>query len=444
MTHDSFRELIQREIDGDLTSQELVLLKSHIASCDDCRREWEDYKRLADLFGNLPKAMPEKSFVTLMEPDLPQVLEKKRRLPRFFWPGITAAAALVLAVSLSDVWGLFSPSRPENIEVEQSPVVQQPAPEERQAITAEGNRPETKLITQETVKEKPAVQVVAVSKNELDKVRDQTGVKVEATKVGDATLSSAQNGVVVVTVDSRPTDVKVDGDNVTVVVAPDRQVEKRDGSDVRIYGIAGLGDQGGGEKTVTFTDEQGNVIERAKVNLTPISGPLDLNISRAITNAHKADPSSQTWAKDPYQVVVHSLKELGFAPTAIVSQSNELSVVTVTQDDHKYQILLKESSDGFWQPTQISRVIQPHNAELIERKAIAYLADQKAKGAIHNFGEVYLMERKDDLLKIMVRVERKDQSGAILVERSSYEFQVIRSSTGDVRLGDQVKVKALP
>jgi hypothetical protein len=457
MTHDSFRELIQRELDGDLTAEEIEHLEAHTASCEDCRRERDDYRRLAAAFGNLSKVMPEKSFVPLMEPELPQVLrKKKRRLPTFFWPVLTGAAALALTVGLyRNSLPPMNPS-PSVGENESMQVLQvQPKTDEQTKAKApvaskdrEMQQPEPKLITEGKVKEKPPVQVAAVTKNELGKVQNQTGIKVETRKVEavQVTPEPTQNGVVVVTVDSQPTDVKVDGDNVTVIVAQDRPQADGEGSDVRVYGIAGLVQPGdSGQKTITFIDPEGNVISTAQVDLLPVPGPLnpDSELNRRIADDYKADPKGNAWAEDPYQVVVKNLSGLGFSETATVSQSNELDHVTVTQDGATYQIQLKQAAQGFWQPVQIARLILPHESDPAEKKVIAYFAGLKAKGELSDFGDLYLMERTDDAIKVSAFVERRDSSGSIQVNRKVFEFQIIETLNGDIQLGDQVTVTTI-
>ncbi|ARU63510.1 hypothetical protein CBW65_22765 [Tumebacillus avium] len=453
MTHDRYRELIQRELDGDATPQELQLLEAHTASCDDCRRERDDYSKLAAAFGSLPKMMPERSFVTMMEPELPKVLKKQRRLPAYFWPGLTAAAALVLTVGLSDAFGIFTPKTTVSPDAQPDQVVQpfavhdNPAPSGpadtliQQQDAAKHTAPQ--LIQQETVKEKPAVQVAAVSKNDLGKVKDQTGVVVEQQKVDAATPPSeaARGGVVVVTVDSKPTDVTVDGDNVTVTVAPDEE-SPDDTSNVSIWGIAGIEEGESGEKTITFTDKDGNVINTTHVTLGPDSGaiPSDSALNRSIANTYKADPEQNAWAKDPYQVVYRHLTDLGFSAEAMVSQSNELSIVTVMQGDATYRVRLIESRQGEWHPVQISRLIHPHTTSKIGQKVIAYFAAQKASGAIFGFGDIYLNERTANKISVSVAVEQQGSDGVINVSEMDYEFQVEQTATGEVRLGDLITV----
>lgn len=451
MTHDRYRELIQRELDGDATPQELQLLEDHTASCDDCRRERVDYSKLAAAFGSLPKMMPEKSFVTMMEPELPKVLKKQRRLPAYFWPGLTAAAALVLTVGLSDAFGIFTPKTTATPDAQPDQVVQpfaftdSPAPagpaDTLPQDTAKHTEPQ--LIQQETVKEKPAVQVAAMSKNELGKVQDQTGVVVEQQKVDAATAATdaARGGVVVVTVDSKPTDVTVDGDNVTVIVAPDEETQD-DTSNVSVWGIAGIEEGDGGEKTVTFTDANGNVINTTQVTLGPASGAIPSNsaLNRSIADAYKADPEQNAWAKDPYQVVYRHLTDLGFSAEAMVSQSNDLSIVTVMQGDATYRVRLSESRQGDWHPMQISRLIHPHTTSTLGQKVIAYFAAQKASGKIAGFGDIYLNERTGNTVSVSVAVEQQGSDGVINVNEKDYEFQVQKTATGEVRLGDVITV----
>ncbi|ASS74773.1 hypothetical protein CIG75_07145 [Tumebacillus algifaecis] len=449
MTHDEYRELIQRELDGDVTTEERQLLQVHIASCDDCHREWDDYKKLAAAFGKLPKVMPDKSFVTLMEPELPKVLKKKRRLPAAFWPGLTAAAALVLTIGLTDAFGFLAPSPSISPEQQPEQVVQRLAIDDIPASTgpADVKHPEPQLILQEKVKEKPTVQVVAVSNYDLAKVQDQTGVVVEQQKVDAVTANPNPrgNGVVVVTVDAKPTGVKVDGDKVTVIVTQDDKSSDDDGSNVSVWGIAGITEGDSDEKTITFTDEFGRVIDQTRVFLRPVAGLLaaDSALNRSIANAYNADPKLNDWAQDPYQVVYRHLRDLGFSDKATVSQSNDTRLIKVIQDDVTYQIRMGKTNQGYWQPVQISRMINPFDKDPLGSKVIAYFAGMKARGTIHGFGEIYLMERTDQTVKVSVFLERQDSSGVVVVTESYYDFQVLKNASGEIRLGDQVRVTTI-
>src|SRR5690242_7420731 len=109
MTHESYRELIQREIDGDLTAEEVAVLEQHVAACADCHRTWNEYKTLAVTLEKLEFAKPERSFVSQMAPsDLAQfVVKPKRRVLPPLWRGLSVAAVVVLAVGVSTHWNFF-------------------------------------------------------------------------------------------------------------------------------------------------------------------------------------------------------------------------------------------------------------------------------------------------------------------------------------------------
>jgi hypothetical protein len=112
VTHDSYREFIQRELDGDLSDEETARLDRHTAGCAECRRERQEYHQLAQGLMSMKAVMPERSFVSQMEFDFdellrpqsqPTPLQKKglRRIPTGWWQGLSVAAAVVLAIGFT-------------------------------------------------------------------------------------------------------------------------------------------------------------------------------------------------------------------------------------------------------------------------------------------------------------------------------------------------------
>ncbi|WP_052035825.1 anti-sigma factor family protein [Tumebacillus flagellatus] len=111
MNHDHYRDLIQRELDDDLSAEETALLDRHVLACAECRTEREEFRQLALGLSSMKPVVPERSFVGSMEFDFDELLrpqpqvtplqQKGRRLPARWWQGLSVAAVVVLAIGFT-------------------------------------------------------------------------------------------------------------------------------------------------------------------------------------------------------------------------------------------------------------------------------------------------------------------------------------------------------
>jgi Putative zinc-finger len=56
MKHNEYKQLLQLSLFGELTSEEKDILKEHLISCDECKRELEDQKNLLELISGKKKS----------------------------------------------------------------------------------------------------------------------------------------------------------------------------------------------------------------------------------------------------------------------------------------------------------------------------------------------------------------------------------------------------
>lgn len=125
-------ELMHRQLDGDLSGDELDVLMNHTRQCPECAATFERLKRLSAELASLPKVMPKYSLVDAILPELERIelqskqaaaiqtpaalspdeqsrasrrLQRKRR-----WPSWSAAFSVVAAGIVAGVFILNAPS----------------------------------------------------------------------------------------------------------------------------------------------------------------------------------------------------------------------------------------------------------------------------------------------------------------------------------------------
>lgn len=468
MTHENYREMIQREIDGDLSDVELTRLDEHVVICADCRQEREQLQALESVFGKIGNVKPDRSFVPQMVPELPQYVQHKRRFASQWMRGLSVAAVVVLAIGFSTNWQYGIGTQPtsegqeiasvQEVNQEKATQPEQPTnvPEqvvvnqqenEQMGITSVETQP--KLIAQETVKTKPQVKVVAASSSDVAKVESQTGVKVGGSNNTPATSGASatnSNEMVVAAVDATATDVKVDGNKVTVTLRP---VENKSGdSEVNVFGIAATTS---GTNTVTFTDEQGNVISTTNVEMPPSDGIIggSAKLTHKLneqTQAQAKQSAEYAWALDSYQVVQRHLTDLGFAANAQVVSTNFAEVVHVNQGGVQYAVKMEQPYEqgrtGVWRPVQVSRLINMQTVQPFETPVINYFNDLKASGKVAEFGNLYVTSPlSNGHVTISVDLAKKDAKGQLTDVQAIYDFTLKQGQDGAWVLAAQPSVR---
>ncbi|MBW2277934.1 MAG: zf-HC2 domain-containing protein [Deltaproteobacteria bacterium] len=79
MDHDRAKELFTQYHEGDLSDEELAQLERHFDDCDECREEWETYRKTIDGVSGLLQMGAPDDFTHSVEQKI-----KKRSRGRFF------------------------------------------------------------------------------------------------------------------------------------------------------------------------------------------------------------------------------------------------------------------------------------------------------------------------------------------------------------------------
>ena len=93
MACERFIELMMASLDGEICAEERVELESHLAECAECRREFKELSKLADLVGEIE--LPKPSQEDMMK----------------YWPSVYAkierGAGWVLVVIGAVIWAAY-------------------------------------------------------------------------------------------------------------------------------------------------------------------------------------------------------------------------------------------------------------------------------------------------------------------------------------------------
>lgn len=405
MTHEAYRELIQRAIDEDLSQAEQTVLDTHIETCAECRREYDEYMSLAAGLAKLSKVRPETSFAMQMTPELlRQTVEgatpaaPSRRVVPLWKRAIPAAAAVVLGVGLSIPMtnGWFAhqegTGRPDQVallpEKGQEPThgqTEQPLPEPPEikplpdqastvtlTVEPKSTQTEPRLIIREKVETELPMHAVAVAPSDLDQVKEQTGVTVTPedlakgkgkedaphppaeenggtsgiASVDKEPLPGGNGKMVVVTVNSTPINVTITDNRVVVTLAPLSGTQG--GTEVAVFELNAPSTTDD-TTTVTFTDPEGNVIDESSV---PIAQPTAVprvgeapsldHLDEAMQSKSQSDPARYGYVTDPVRVVSRHLRELGFAWNTQVTGTQVRDRVAVEQGGVRYVVGLTQ------------------------------------------------------------------------------------------------------
>ncbi len=125
-----FDQLLENALNGTLTPEEEQRLQEILQTCEPCRKEWEEARRLHDLLRQAPRVpVP----LGLRARILQQVRTRHRQQPRRRWVPALAPVFLALLVLLGGLWMLRPTPRP----LEATPVtVDLLAPEPDAALLA--------------------------------------------------------------------------------------------------------------------------------------------------------------------------------------------------------------------------------------------------------------------------------------------------------------------
>jgi predicted anti-sigma-YlaC factor YlaD len=101
------RRMIWSYLDGEVGKRDASELETHLSSCEACRSEYKDAKRLVQLIGRWDGVTPKLSYEALQERIRER--EKRRELPLFPLPRWAEAALLLLGMVLGLNMGLQEP-----------------------------------------------------------------------------------------------------------------------------------------------------------------------------------------------------------------------------------------------------------------------------------------------------------------------------------------------
>src|SRR6266498_260950 len=120
--HSPFRENLPAYALGALDAEDIAALESHLRTCESCRTELAEYRRISDsLLTALPPRQPSAALRKRLQSQLPSAQKTSR--PRFAWSfaSLAAGAALVLLLFMN----IFSFTQMRQIQSQQASLLQQ-------------------------------------------------------------------------------------------------------------------------------------------------------------------------------------------------------------------------------------------------------------------------------------------------------------------------------
>ncbi len=120
--HSPFRENLPAYALGALDAEDIAALETHLQTCESCRTELAEYRRISDsLLTALPPRQPSAALRKRLQSQLPSAQKTSR--PRFAWSfaSLAAGAALVLLLFMN----IFSFTQMLQIQRQQASLLQQ-------------------------------------------------------------------------------------------------------------------------------------------------------------------------------------------------------------------------------------------------------------------------------------------------------------------------------
>ncbi|MGZ4122436.1 MAG: anti-sigma factor family protein [Tumebacillaceae bacterium] len=445
MTHDDYRELIQRELDDDLSSGELATLEAHLSTCADCRREREEYKSIASGLARLSKVMPERSFVSQITPEMlqpPQQLPPKqsvlRRITPNWYRGLSVAAVVLLAVGFSTQWQFgLSNGHLSGTQVAQGPDKAQttlPAVQDATHPASDANSsvaPSTPADQQRVAVNTPSSSSTTTS---------NAGTSAAATQSTSSATNEATSPIVV----PKSTDSVRVADATSAAEkthkpasgvgngtpAPNKTLTGGNGA---ITPSTHDADPTGGVVSITTGGHYGtSALQTITIGATPILPDLfNTQLQQEVNNGQ----ASANWATDSYQVVQRSLTTLGFSANATLMSTDDVSRVHVLQGGVLYEIQLEQPFDngakGIWRPTRIGRGINEVSPVGYEQAILDYFNAQITSGAIDGRQEVFVVRSFDhNTISVTVNEQRNITGDEHKWDHVQYDLTLDQDTTG--------------
>jgi anti-sigma factor RsiW len=183
--HNQVAELLSAYIDDEVTTEERVLIESHLATCTSCTHDMAALRQTVSLVGQLPQVPAPRPF-TLRESDVRPARPARRAWWRLPWAqGLAAATAMLVCVVV--VAGVYllgqggmvgAPAAPAPVAMQQAaPAAEAPAEElsEEKAVAAEAE-----TVVETVIKEAEKVaEPAAAPPPAPEKATDEVGLSQE-------------------------------------------------------------------------------------------------------------------------------------------------------------------------------------------------------------------------------------------------------------------------
>jgi hypothetical protein len=437
MTHDRYREWIQRELDDDLSPEELELLDRHVATCADCRLEREQYQSLALGLSKLSKVMPERSFAAAMMSELEPFVRAGKPRRRFGGPWVqiaSFAAVIVLAIGLAGVWndsplGESEPhagpvaqrdSQTEEATLKTEETKQEPQTEVAQNVSPTLPADPKKMNPEQSGQTKPTQQ--APQESSSQQAANPAPANRQTANVPDSSGSQqVPSNSIPGTPDTQA--VAITGGTEHQVASDGEDAPAEEG-DIAITGLQPRQEYG-------ITSSSRTADETHLIGNAPDIPTLNEDAQAAV----KRGDSSLQWATDPFEVVRRHLRDLGFAANASVASTNDVDRILVSQGGYRYEVKLvqpyESGAGGIWRPVSIARAIKPGQASEAENAVLEYFAKSMDSGAILEHGDLYVLNEFDgSKLSVRTTVDKMDAEGRLQSVQVTYDFTLRQEANG--------------
>jgi Putative zinc-finger len=386
MTHDLYRELLQRELDDDLSADERAMLEAHVSTCAECRLEREQYRNLSFGLSKLSQVMPEKSFVPQLELEVQRALQAQRRTRRApaWWRGATAAAVVVLATGIAGVWQFAGhngsggqvalDSSSTHLQVGTNDAKQPPAAESSTVKQDAGQNP-VQPSAPDLQKQQAAP--IGTARTETGSMQDTNVMGAPQKKTPSSDGATAQESPHIA---QKPESQPVSQSQTASSVANEKSAEKpagQIGGQIDSTGVAGT-------DVTTPADSMGI----AGINVgnpggsqgepTPQIGQVlpSPSITSRMQQAVQDGDRTVQWATDSALVVQHVQEQLGFRADATISKTARADRVHIEQDGMVFEVRLQQpyekGAQGIWTPVQVGRLINQSSPDSLQRPIVDY------------------------------------------------------------------------
>jgi len=456
MTHDEMRELIQRELDDDLTAKEKELLEEHVAACAECREERAVFGALTAQLFKLDQVMPERSFVAGMAPVIAETVQARQRPKRMrSWSrGLSAAAAVLLGIVVTTQWeSWIRPSQPQEqvqiADVSGTDLAKGNALPNGQGNGAPGTNEGSGSGLSGANGGRSASGFHDGSGNGVSGYTGGSGNGTSGytggsgsgvsgnsgpsgLNGGSGTSASASGGAGGGSNDALPASEESGPHAGTGISGSDSAPQGKgedSPNDPSSGGGSTLPDDGGrvagtdgGHKGVT-----GGGLTMAGAGEPRVGeAPVLFELNAALQEEAKRGMAAAAWATDPAEVVRHSLMPLGFSPFANVSSTHYADRVLVVEDDVKYMVYLgqfyEQGRHGIWSPHHIGRAIDMTAPRPMEEAVIDYVQSRD----LQINGDLYVVEQSGDG-RITISL---DEIVGREVKTVLYDFRLQQSANG--------------